>query len=166
MLKYKTKFDMYLLNFILSMIVMMALFYPTGIAHELGHGVICWSEGGSFPLDWVFTRLAVLCDPFPVQKELSWAMGGIFGMIASVIPPFVFRFLRKWNVILNGFLGCAFLQLGYAISESQKNTLYKVNDLEALLPIVLMGTFSIIFFTLYIEKIQNYLKSYNQTEKQ
>ncbi len=75
-------------------------------------------------------------------------------MIASIVPPFVFSFLRKWNFILNGFLGCAFLQLGYAIFESQKNAQYRVNDLDALLPIVLMGTFSIIFFTLYIEKIR------------
>lgn len=153
----KTKFVIHLQNFILSMLIMLGLFWPTGIAHELGHGVICWSEEGTIFWPWVFTRLSLLCDPFPEQiKEISWAMGGSFGVIASVIPPFVFRFLRRRNFVFNGFLGCAFLQLGYAIFESTQNVLYRVNDLSVILPIVLMGTLAIIFFTLYIEKIREY----------
>ena len=155
--RLKTRFDRHLQNFILSMLVMMGLFYPTGLAHELGHGIICWSEGGEIFWPWVFTRLALLCEPFPEHvKELSWVMGGTSGIIASLIPPFVFRFLRR-NFILNGFLGCAFLQLGYAIFESTQNALYRINDLSVILSIVLMGTIAIIFFTLYIEKIRKYI---------
>jgi hypothetical protein len=151
------EFGRFLISFILSMLIMLGLFYPTGIAHELGHGVICLSEGGTIFWDWVFTRLALLCDPFPERvKEISWAMGGSFGVIASVVPIFVLRFLRKRNFILNGFLGCAFLQLGYALFESTQNAQYRVNDLSVISSIVLMGAIAIIFFTWRIEKIREY----------
>lgn len=153
----KDKLVNFLTHFIISTLIMMGLFWPTGIAHELGHGVICWSEGGNFFWPWVFTRLTLLCDPFPEHvKEISWVMGGSFGVIASIVPIFVFKILRKWNFVLNGFLGCAFLQLGYAIFESTQNALYRINDLSVILPISLLGIFAIIFFTLYIEKIQKY----------
>jgi len=155
-MKMKTTFDSHLQNFIFSMLIMVGLFYPTGIAHELGHGLVCVTEGGEFLWDWVFLKLALLCNPFPEHKELSWAMGGIFGLIASLVPVLVFSFLRKHRVILNGFLGCAFMQLGYSIFESQKNEQYRVNDLEVILPIALMGTLAVIFFTLYIEKLSKY----------
>lgn len=99
----------------------------------------------------------LLCDPFPEQvKEISWAMGGSFGVIASIAPIFIFKIIRKWNFILNGFLGCGFLQLGYAVFESTSNALYRVNDLSVILAIVLAGSLAIVFFTLFIEKIRYY----------
>lgn len=152
----KGKLEKFLFNFIVSTTLMGGiLWYLTGIVHELGHGIVCWATGGSFPWSPIFTNLVLICDPFPEHvKEISWAMGGSFGVVASLVPIFIFKFLRKHTVILNGFLGCAFMQLGYAIIESQKNEQYRVNDLEAILPIALMGTLSIIFFTLYSEKIR------------
>jgi hypothetical protein len=150
----KDKLVNFLICFIISTVMVLPLWYLTGIAHELGHGLVCWATGGVFLWDLIFTKLALLCDPFPEHvKEISWAMGGSFGVIASIVPIFVFRFLRKWNFILNAFLGCAFMQLGYAIFESTQNALYRVNDLSAILPIALMGIIPIIVFTLYIEKI-------------
>lgn len=147
----------FLISFIISMLVMMGLFWPTGIAHELGHGVVCWATEGEIFWPWVFTRLMLLCDPFPEHvKEISWAMGGSFGVVASIAPIFIFKIVKKWNFILNGFLGCGFLQLGYAIFESMYNALYRVNDLSVILSIVLAGSLAIVFFTLYIEKIRYY----------
>lgn len=150
-------FDRAWMSWAMSMGVMLGLWFLTGIPHELGHSVVCWYSGGEVYLPWVFTKFITLCDPFPEHiKEISWAMGGIFGVITSIVPLLIFKFLRKHNFILNGFLGCGFMQLGYTISESQMNAQYKVNDLEAILPIIILGTFSIIFFTAYIEKIRKF----------
>ncbi|MEM3062912.1 MAG: hypothetical protein QW303_05145 [Nitrososphaerota archaeon] len=154
----KGKFEKFLLNFIISTTMMLMVLWPlTGIAHELGHGVVCWATGGEIYWPWVFPNLRLLCEPFPEQvKEISWAMGGSFGVLASLAPIFIFRVLRKWNWILNAFLGCVFMQFGYAIFESTLNESYKNNDLTTGLPIALLSTFSIVFFTLYIDKIRKY----------
>ena len=151
-------FDKIWMSFSISFIILLILWYLTGIAHELGHGIVCWVTGGTFPWDWVFLHMAVLCDPFPEQvKEISWAMGGSFGVVASIMPIFVFKILRRWNFILNAFLGCGFMQLGYAIFESTQNELYRMHELTIgnASPAIL-GVISIIFFTLYIEKIRKY----------
>lgn len=151
----KGKFEKLLLNFIVSTTIMLVVLWPlTGIAHELGHGVVCLVTGGEIYWPWVFPNLRLLCDPFPEQvKEISWAMGGSFGIIASLLPIFAFKILRKYDFVLNAFLGCAFMQFGYAIFESTLNELYKNNDLTTGLPIALLGVLSIVFFTLYIDKI-------------
>jgi len=148
-------FDRGWISCILSMLIMLGLWYPTGIAHELGHGIICWYDGGEIYWPWIF-KLKLLCNPFPEHiKEISWAMGGSFGVIASVAPIFVFRTLRQHNIILNGFLGCAFMQLGYAIFESTQNELYRENGLTiGNAPIALIGILAIIFFTWSIDKIR------------
>lgn len=147
-------FDRGWISWVLSMLIMLGLWYPTGIAHELGHGIVCWYDGGEIFWPWVF-KLKLLCNPFPEHiKEISWAMGGSFGVIASVAPIFVFRTLRQQNIILNGFLGCAFLQLGYAIFESTQNELYRVDDPSTILPIVLFGTLAVTFFTWSIDEIR------------
>lgn len=154
----KGRFEKYLLNFIISTIIMLAgLWYTTGIVHEFGHGIVCMATGGTFPLEPIFTNLVLLCDPFPEHvKEISWAMGGSFGVIASLVPVFTLKIIRRWNRILNAFLGCAFMQAGYAICEASTNTLYRNNDLSVSVSIALMGILSIVFFTMYIEKIRYY----------
>lgn len=150
-------FDKGWISWVLSMLVMMVLFYPTGIAHELGHGVVCHLTDGEIYWPWVFTKLSLLCDPFPEHvKEISWFMGGSFGIIASITPIFVFKFIKKQDWILNGFLGCAFMQLGYAVMESTQNELYKSNDLSVLIPIVFSGSLAIVFFTCFISKIRKF----------
>lgn len=152
----KGKIEKFLLNFIISATIMLVgLWYTTGIAHELGHGVVCVATGGTFPWQPIFTNLVLICDPFPEHvKEISWAMGGSFGVIASIAPIFVFNFVRKHNRIVNAFLVCAFMQAGYAIFESTQNALYRINDLSANLPIALMGVLAIIFFTWSIDPIR------------
>lgn len=154
----KGKFEQLLFDFILSTIIMLVVLWPlTGIAHELGHGVICSVTGGKIYWPWIFPNFRLLCNPFPEQvKEISWAMGGSFGVITSLVPIFVFKFIRNRNFVLNAFLGCAFLQLGYAIFETTQNELYKNNDLTTGLPIALFGILSTAFFTLYIDKIHKY----------
>lgn len=151
-------FDRGWISWILSMLVMMGLFWPTGIAHELGHGIVCWYDGGDIFWPWVFTKLTLLCDPFPEHiKEISWAMGGSLGLLASITPIFIFKTIKRNNIYLNGFLGCAFMQLGYAIFESTQNELYKSNDLSVLLPIVLFGALSIVVFTLFMDTIRGHI---------
>ena len=145
----------YFMSCTISMIIMLALVYPTGLVHELGHSVVCWYDGGNVYVPWIFTKLMTLCDPFPEHiKEISWTMGGLFGIVASISPLFVFKYLRKWNFVVIGFLGCGFMQLGFAIFEGVTNELYKINDLSVILPIVLFGVLSIAFFTWSIDKIR------------
>ncbi|PIY90054.1 MAG: hypothetical protein COY74_03560 [Nitrosopumilales archaeon CG_4_10_14_0_8_um_filter_34_8] len=147
----------YFMSGTISMIMMLGLLYPTGLVHELGHSIVCWYSGGSVFIPWIFTKLMTLCDPFPEHiKEISWAMGGSFGIIASISPLFAFKFLRKWDFIIIGFIGCGFMQLGFAIFESMINELYKINDPVVLLPIVLLGVLNVAVFTWSIDKIREH----------
>jgi hypothetical protein len=153
------KVGRFLISFVISTILLVTvLWYLTGIAHELGHGVICLATGGEIFWPWVFTKVRLLCNPFPEHvKEISWAMGGSFGIIASMTPIFIFKFLRKRDFILNAFLGCAFMQLGYAVFESTQNELYKMDELTiGNAPPAILGIIAVIFFTLYIDKIRKY----------
>jgi hypothetical protein len=155
----KDKIARFLTGFIISMVLLYPfLWYLTGIAHELGHGVVCWATGGEIFWPWVFTKVKLLCNPFPEQvKEISWAMGGSFGVVASIVPIFIFKIIRKWNFVLNAFLGCGFMQLGYAIFESTQNELYKMDELTiGNAPPAFLAILAIIFFTLYIDKIRKY----------
>jgi len=153
----KDKIANFLMYFISSTMVMFGLFYPVGLVHEMGHGIICVTHNGSFPWNWVFLHLTVICTPFPTEvKEISFAMGGIFGIIGSLVPLAVFKFLRKHKFILNGFLGMAFMELGYAIFETKEHEQYISNALGATVPIAIMAIFAIGFFTIYIDKIKKY----------
>ena len=153
----KDKFILYWGRGIISTLVMLGLWYPVGIVHEMGHAIICITHNGSLPWNFVFTNLVVICNPFPEEvKYLSFAMGGIFGMIASFVPIIIFRFLRKYKWVLNGFIGCGFMELGYAIFETTEHTQYVSNNPSANLPIALMAILAIAFFTVFGDKIAKY----------
>ena len=66
--------------FYTALFIVGVLFYPIGLIHELGHYLVGLSAGSSCQFFW---WLAIQCIPAPQPVLLYFALGGIFGMIAS-----------------------------------------------------------------------------------
>lgn len=135
-----------LLDFLKSTIVFGLLFYPIGLVHETGHAVVCISQDGTFPLDWFFFKLAVVCNPVPSPPELYWSMGGIFGFIASVLLIITVKRIRVNHVLLGGFIGSAIFQGSYAIAEGWIHYSYMGNDPTLFFSITVAVLLSIFYF--------------------
>ena len=68
---------------IVSAVTIIILFFPTGFVHELGHILVCASNGYDYTLSIGELALNVHCSNTPQPILLYFALGGIFGMIAS-----------------------------------------------------------------------------------
>lgn len=68
---------------IVSSVTILILFFPTGFAHELGHILVCASNGYDYVFSFGDLALNVHCSSSPNPILLYFALGGIFGMIAS-----------------------------------------------------------------------------------
>ncbi len=64
----------------IALLIVAVLFYPIGLIPELGHYLVGLSAGSSCQFFW---GLAIRCIPAPQPILLYFALGGIFGMIAS-----------------------------------------------------------------------------------
>lgn len=135
-----------LLQFIYSTFIFGLLFYPIGLIHETGHALICISQNGVFPWDWFF-RLSVICDPLPMPKELSFAMGGFFGMMASLIPILTIKTIRKNNLLLGGFVGSTVFQFLYFLAETWAHYDYMGNEPSLFGVITFIVLLSIFYFS-------------------
>lgn len=65
---------------LIAMITILILYYPVGVIHEFGHYLVGLYNGSTCVIHW---WLAGQCEPLPQPFMLYWALGGIFGTIAS-----------------------------------------------------------------------------------
>ena len=68
---------------IVSAVTIIILFFPTGFVHELGHILVCASNGYDYAFSIGDLALNVHCSNTPQPILLYFALGGIFGMTAS-----------------------------------------------------------------------------------
>ncbi len=68
---------------IVSAVTIIILFFPTGFVHELGHILVCASNGYDYAFSIGDLALNVRCSNTPQPILLYFALGGIFGMISS-----------------------------------------------------------------------------------
>ncbi len=111
---------------IVSAVTIIILFFPTGFVHELGHILVCTSNG----YDYVFSigdlALNVRCSNTPQPILLYFALGGIFGMIASV-SLFLSKRIRTNPGIFIGVSVTAFDHFLKAIFETFAHSAYLSN---------------------------------------
>jgi len=137
--------------FFLPVGVWLLLFYPVGLVHELGHAAICNSQGGTFPTDMFFLQLRVICVPLPSPLVLYWSFGGLFGLIASLIPMISGR-IRTSPTLAGGLAGSAVFQFLYFLSEGWAHYHYMNSDPYLFLPITLIVILTIFYFSRKVDK--------------
>lgn len=111
---------------IISALTILILFFPTGIIHELGHILVCASNG----YDYAFTvgnlALNVRCTSTPQPILWYFALGGIFGL-ASTLSLFLFKTVRTIPGIFIGVSVTAFDHFLKSIFETFTHSAY-LND--------------------------------------
>lgn len=109
-----------------AILTIAALFIPSGLFHEIGHILVC--AGNGFDYTFYVDNIAfnVRCSDSPKPIELYWAMGGVFGMCAS-LPLLALRKIRSNNGVLIGVSVTGFDHLQKAIFETTAHFSYLSN---------------------------------------
>jgi hypothetical protein len=111
---------------IVSAVTIITLFFPTGFAHELGHILVCASNGYDYVFSFGDLALNVRCSSLPDPILLYFALGGIFGMIASV-SLFLLKQVRTNPGIFIGVSVTAFDHFLKSIFETFTHSAYLSN---------------------------------------
>ena len=111
---------------IVSAVTIIILFFPTGFIHELGHILVCTSNGYDYTLSVGEFALNVHCSNSPQPILLYFALGGIFGMIAS-LSLFLSKRVRSNPGIFIGASVTAFDHFLKAIFETFTHSAYLSN---------------------------------------
>lgn len=100
-----------------SVATITPLFFLTGFVHEIGHIVVCVSNG--FDYQFYFGQLAmnVQCSDTPQPVLLYFASGGIFGLVSSLML-FLSKRIRKNTGVFIGVAVIAFDHFLKAIFET------------------------------------------------
>ncbi len=108
-------------------ITIITLFFPIGFIHEFGHIVICVSNDYDFTLTVDDLALNTFCSNTPQPILLYFALGGIFGLIASVML-FLIPTVRKNKGIFIGVSVISFDHFIKAIFETYAHSAYLNNQ--------------------------------------
>ena len=134
---------------IVSAVTIIILFFPTGFVHELGHILVCASNGYDYAFSIGDLALNVRCSNTPQPILLYFALGGIFGMTAS-LSLFLSKRIRTNPGIFIGVSVTAFDHFLKSIFETFTHSAYLSNwslsvymsVITAFLMISLLGFFS------------------------
>ena len=134
---------------IISAITILVLFFPTGFVHELGHILVCTSNGYDYVFSIADLALNVHCSASPQPLLLYFALGGIFGMIASV-SLFLSKKIRSNPGIFIGVSVTAFDHFLKSIFETFAHSAYLSNPnlsvyMSVLVVFFMLGLY--VFFT-------------------
>ena len=134
---------------IISAITILVLFFPTGMIHELGHILVCTSNGYDYVFSIADLALNVHCSASPQPLLLYFALGGIFGMIASV-SLFLSKKIRSNPGIFIGVSVTAFDHFLKSIFETFAHSAYLSNPnlsvyMSVLVVFFMLGLY--VFFT-------------------
>lgn len=139
---------------IVSAITILVLFFPTGFVHELGHILVCISNG----YDYVFSidnlALNVRCSASPQPMLLYFALGGIFGMIASV-SLFLSKKIRSNPGIFIGVSVTAFDHFLKSIFETFTHSAYLSNSNLSICMSMLSVFFMLGLFMFFSKRAKN-----------
>lgn len=124
-----------------TIITLGVLFFPAGLIHELGHIIICVASGFNYTFSVGGSAFIVHCSDFPQPIQVYWAMGGIFGMIFSLVPV-ASKWVRENKGVFIGVVVTGFDHMQKAIFETTTHFSYLSNTgllvLVAVLDLVLM----------------------------
>ena len=111
---------------IVSAVTIIILFFPTGFVHELGHILVCTSNGYDYAFSIGDLALNVHCSNTPQPILLYFGLGGIFGMLAS-ISLFLLKQVRINPVIFIRLSVTTFDHFLKAIFETFTHSAYLSN---------------------------------------
>ena len=141
---------------ILSSLVILILFFPTGFVHELGHILVCVSNGYDYTLTVGNLALNVHCSSSPQPLLLYFALGGIFGMIAS-LSLFLSKRVRSNNAIFIGVSIVAFDHFLKSIFETFIHSAYLFDPILS----IYMSALGVFFMLCLLMFFTKRAKQYN-----
>ncbi len=143
---------------LVSSVSILILFFPTGFFHELGHILVCASNGYDYVFSFGDFALNVHCSSLPDPILLYFALGGIFGMIASV-SLFLSKKIRTSPGIFIGASVTAFDHFLKSIFETFTHSAYLSNFSLSIYMSALTAFFMIILL-LFFSKREKFNSSY------
>ena len=138
---------------IISAITILVLFFPTGMIHELGHILVCTSNGYDYTFSVADLALNVHCSASPQPLLLYFALGGIFGMIASV-SLFLSKKIRTNPGIFIGVSVTAFDHFLKSIFETFAHSAYLSNPNLSIYMSVLSVFFMLGLFVFFSKRVK------------
>lgn len=136
---------------IIACSVALALWYPIGYFHELGHILVCVSNGNKFILGLEGFSIVTHCSGQSNPIWLLFSMGGIFGVIGS-LTPLVIKKIRKNVGILVGLLILACVHTIYAFFETFQHLAYLNGQANLSIGVIFLGALGILFLKYALPK--------------
>lgn len=136
---------------IVSAVTIIILFFPTGFVHELGHILVCTSNGYDYAFSIGDLALNVHCSNTPQPILLYFALGGIFGMISSM-SLFLSKRVRSNPGIFIGVSVTAFDHFLKAIFETFTHSAYLSNPNISIYMSVITASFMFILLVFFSKR--------------
>ena len=82
-------------------IVLIVCILPMSYAHEIGHAIICVSEGNYFQIHMGVDNASLVCLGTISNSELFYFFGGFFATIIALVPFAKYTWMKnhRWAVI-------------------------------------------------------------------
>ena len=148
-----TKFNEYRRIIGYSYLLYIMLVIPVSLFHELGHTAVCYASGYQFYIWLDFRGGHSLCYGTLENNLITGAMGGIFGLVASLgILAFWYCFSKRHISLAVVGLALAFDQGLKIILEVFLQRLYSAGMLDIVLTI--LQILSVALFAIYFVRRQ------------
>jgi hypothetical protein len=136
-----------------SYLLYIVVIIPISIFHELGHAAVCSASGYQFRIWLDFRGGHFICYGIFGNNSIISAMGGIFGLIASL------GILTVWHYFSKRLVPLAVVGLALALDQGLKiilevflPKLYSAGMFD--LPITILQITSVALFAIYFAKKQ------------
>ncbi len=134
-----------------SLVFFLILYYPVLVTHEIGHALVCVSEGGVPTLDVSLTGEGHgTCTPEPDNQFLYHISGGVFASVLSGILLILWRTIPNYVKIVS--VTFATIQGINALIEAFANASY-ISD-----PSMRYIVFNVITFALFTGLLFLYIR--------
>jgi hypothetical protein len=148
-----TKFNEYRRIVGHSYLLYIMLVIPVSLFHELGHSAVCSASGYQFHIWLDFRGGHSLCYGMLGNNLVTGAMGGLFGLAASL------GILAIWYCFSKRLVPLAVVSLALALDQGLKiilevflSRLYSAGMFD--IPITILQIFSVALFAVYFAKKQ------------
>lgn len=132
---------------------MLILIIPFGIIHELGHGIICASEGIEFTTHISPFGSSIICHGDVANKDLFHVMGGLLASVVAITPYlFAKKHLEKLPYLSIVLLSLAVGHAVNAVIETAFFDSYIDNNIVTVFSINMVSMIAFIYFAYYYSK--------------
>jgi hypothetical protein len=136
-----------------SYLLYIILIIPVSLFHELGHTAVCVASGYQFHIWLDFRGGHSICYGIFDNNFVAGAMGGIFGLLASLV------ILGIWHYFSKRLVALAVVSLAFAVDQGLKiilegflPRLYSAGTFDLL--ITILQIISVALFAIYFARKQ------------